>query len=254
VSARDPIQRLVHALGRLPGVGEKTATRLAFHVLRAPDDLARELSQALVEIKERVRLCSVCMNLTSEDPCALCADPRRDDKILCVVASPPDLHAIERTAGYRGRYHVLHGLLSPLDGVGPDDLRIKELLARVAALTSDPRGSALSDETRAASAPAESETRADSKHSETRAASARWGEAREAVPSVGGRARPPLIEVIVATSPNVEGEATALYLGRLLRPLGVRVTRIASGLQVGGELEYADGMTIARALEARRDL
>jgi recombination protein RecR len=138
------------------------------------------------------------MNLTEEDPCSLCADTRRDDKLLCVVASPPDLMAIERTGGYRGRYHVLHGVLSPLDGVGPDDLRIRELLARLG-----------------------------SYHPE---------------------------EIIVATSPNIEGEATALYLAKVLRPLGLKVSRIASGVQVGGELEYADGMTIARALSARHEL
>ncbi len=195
----DPIQRLVRELGRLPGIGEKTATRLAFHILRAPGELARELSQALLDVKERVRLCSRCMNLTEVDPCGLCADARRDDKLLCVVASPADLVAIERTAGYRGRYHVLHGVLSPLEGIGPDDLRIRELLLRLG----------------------------------------------------GGAA---VEEVIVATSPNVEGEATALYLGKVLRPLGLRLTRIASGVQVGGEIEYADGLTLARALAGRREL
>ncbi len=184
---------------RLPGVGEKTATRLAFHILRAPDNFARELAQALLDVKERVRFCSRCMNLTEDDPCAICADLRRDDKILCVVASPPDLMAIERTGGFRGRYHVLHGVLSPLEGIGPDDLRVRELLVR---LGKDPA----------------------------------------------------IEEIILATSPNVEGEATALYLGKVLRPLGLKVTRIASGLQVGGELEYADGMTIARALDARRPM
>ena len=199
MSARDPIQRLVRELSRLPGIGERTATRLAFHVLRSSDGLAKDLAQALVDVKERVRLCSRCMNLTEEDPCALCADTRRDEKILCVVASPPDLVAIERTGGYRGRYHVLHGVLSPLEGIGPDDLRIRELLVRL--------GSTSLFE-----------------------------------------------EIILATSPNVEGEATALYLGKVLRPLGIKTTRIASGLQVGGELEYADGMTIARALDARREV
>lgn len=197
MSTRDPIQRLVRELARLPGVGEKTATRLAFHILRAPDNYARELAQALVDVKERVRFCSRCMNLTEADPCTICADSRRDEKILCVIASPPDLMAIERTGGFRGRYHVLHGVLSPLEGIGPDDLRIRELLAR---LGSDSL----------------------------------------------------VEEVILATSPNVEGEATALYLGKILRPLGLQITRIASGLQVGGELEYADGMTITRALDARR--
>lgn len=196
--ATGPISRLIRELAKLPGIGEKTASRLAFHILRAPGEYARELAQALVEVKDKIRLCSSCMNLTEQDPCALCADARRDGSVVAVVATPPDLYAVERTGGFRGRYHVLHGVLSPLEGIGPDDLRIKELLARVA----------------------------------------------------GGA----LKEIIVATSPNVEGEATALYLARVLRPLGVKVTRIASGLAVGGELEYADGVTITRALEARREM
>ncbi|HXU72209.1 MAG TPA: recombination mediator RecR [Polyangia bacterium] len=198
----DPISRLITELSKLPGIGEKTASRLAFHILRAPGDYARDLAQALVEVKDKIRLCSTCMNLTERDPCALCSDARRDPGLVAVVATPPDLYAIERTGGFRGRYHVLHGVLSPLEGIGPDDLRIKELLGRVAA---------------------------------------RGGEVV-------------LKEIIVATSPNVEGEATALYLAKVLRPLGVRVTRIASGLAVGGELEYADGVTITRALEARREM
>ncbi len=194
----DPISRLIRELAKLPGVGEKTASRLAFHILRAPADYARDLAQALVEVKEKIRLCSTCMNLTEQDPCALCSDARRDAGLVAVVATPPDLYAIERTGGFRGRYHVLHGVLSPLEGVGPDDLRITELLAR------------------------------------------------------GGSGE--LKEVILATSPNVEGEATALYLAKVLRPLGVKVTRIASGLAVGGELEYADGVTISRALTDRREM
>jgi recombination protein RecR len=196
--ATDPISRLIRELAKLPGIGEKTASRLAFHILRAPGDYARDLAQALVEVKDKIRLCSTCMNLTEQDPCALCSDARRDPSLVAVVATPPDLYAIERTGGFRGRYHVLHGVLSPLEGIGPDDLRIKELLTRVGR-----------------------------------------GEVKE---------------IIVATSPNVEGEATALYLAKVLRPLGVRVTRIASGLAVGGELEYADGVTITRALEARREM
>jgi recombination protein RecR len=196
--ATDPISRLIRELAKLPGIGEKTASRLAFHILRAPGEYARDLAQALVEVKEKIRLCSTCMNLTEQDPCTLCSDVRRDSSLVAVVATPPDLYAIERTGGFRGRYHVLHGVLSPLEGIGPDDLRIKELLGRV------------------------------------------------------GRGE--LKEIIVATSPNVEGEATALYLAKVLRPLGVRVTRIASGLAVGGELEYADGVTITRALEARREM
>jgi recombination protein RecR len=196
--ATDPISRLIRELAKLPGIGEKTASRLAFHVLRAPGEYARDLAQALVEVKEKIRLCSTCMNLTEQDPCALCADARRDAGLVAVVATPPDLYAIERTGGFRGRYHVLHGVLSPLEGIGPDDLRIKELLTRVGS----------------------------------------------------GNIK----EVILATSPNVEGEATALYLAKVLRPLGLRVTRIASGLAVGGELEYADGVTITRALEGRREV
>ncbi len=196
--ATDPISRLIRELAKLPGIGEKTASRLAFHILRAPGEYARDLAQALVEVKDKIRLCSTCMNLTEQDPCTLCSDARRDPSLVAVVATPPDLYAIERTGGFRGRYHVLHGVLSPLEGIGPDDLRIKELLQRV------------------------------------------------------GRGE--IKEIIVATSPNVEGEATALYLAKVLRPLGVRTTRIASGLAVGGELEYADGVTITRALEARREM
>jgi recombination protein RecR len=197
----DPIGRLIRELAKLPGIGEKTATRLAFHVLRAPPEYARDLAQALVEVKEKIRLCEICMNLTEASPCALCADARRDPSVVCVVATPPDLYAVERTGGFRGRYHVLHGVLSPLDGVGPDDLRIKELLQRISSSDKDA-----------------------------------------------------VRELILATSPNVEGEATALYIAKVSKPLGVKVTRIASGLAVGGELEYADGITIQRALDARREM
>ena len=196
--ATDPIQRLILRLARLPGIGEKTATRLAFHILRAPEGQARELAQAIVEVREKIRLCSVCCTLTEDDPCAVCADARRDVSLLCVVAQPTDLLAVERSGHYRGRYHVLHGVLSPLDGVGPDDLRIGELVRRLDA--DGPR------------------------------------------------------EVIIATSPNVEGEATAMYLARLIKPLGVRVTRIASGVPIGGELEYVDQVTLTRALEGRREM
>ena len=192
----DPITRLIHELGKLPGVGERTATRLAFHVMRAPEELAQGLAEALLDVKQKIRLCSTCMNLTEADPCTICADPRRDAALLCVVATPADLLAVERGGAYRGRYHVLHGVLSPLDGVGPDDLRIAELLRRAAEVR----------------------------------------------------------ETILALSPNVEGEATALYLAKLLKPLGPRVTRIASGVPIGGELEYVNQVTIARALEGRRDL
>jgi len=191
----DPIQRLVHQLARLPGIGEKTATRLAFHLLRSPKQQVRDLAQALVDAVDRVRLCSVCTNITEDDPCPLCSDTRRERDLVCVVATPADLIAIERGGHYRGRYHVLHGLLSPLDGVGPDDLRIGELMQR---LNADP-----------------------------------------------------VAEVIVATSPSVEGEATAMYLAKLIKPLGIKVSRIATGLPVGGELEYSDQATIARALAHR---
>jgi recombination protein RecR len=191
----DPIGRLVEQLARLPGIGEKTAQRLAFHLLRAEPAYSRELAQAILDVKEKIRLCSQCCNLTEQDPCALCADAARNAHLICVVAHPPDLLAVERT-GYRGRYHVLHGVLSPLDGIGPDDLRIGELVKRV-----------------------------DSS-----------------------------VEVILATSPNVEGEATALYIAKLLKPLGVRTTRIATGVPIGGELEYADQITLQRAIESRREM
>lgn len=190
----DPIRRLVQHLARLPGVGEKTATRLAFHMVRAPKQQTRDLAQALLELADRIRLCSVCANVTEADPCAICSDARREDDVLCVVASPADLVAIDRGGSFRGKYHVLHGLLSPLEGIGPEDLRIGELMRRLSG---------------------------------------------------------PVREVILATSASVEGEATAMYLARLVKPLGITVSRIATGLPVGGELEYSDQATIARALAGR---
>ena len=194
----DPLTLLVKQLARLPGIGEKTAARLAFFILGSPEEYARELAQALLDVKSKLRRCSCCFHLTDQDPCVLCEDPRRDDLMICVVAHPQDLMAIEKTGAFRGRYHVLHGVLSPLDGVGPDDLQIQALLSR------------LQDGT--------------------------------------------VQEVIIATSPNVEGDATALYLARLIKPLQIRVTRIASGVPIGGDLEYADGVTLNRALEGRREL
>jgi recombination protein RecR len=194
----DPIQRLVQQLARLPGIGEKTATRLAFHLLRAPKQQVRDLAQTLVDAVDRLRLCSVCANVTEDDPCTLCRDTRRDAEVICVVASPSDLIAIERGGHYQGRYHVLHGLLSPLEGIGPEDLRIADLLRRLGAA--------------------------------------------------------PVSEVIVATSPSVEGEATAMFLARQIKPLGIKVSRIATGLPIGGELEYSDQATIARALAHRAAL
>jgi recombination protein RecR len=194
----EPVARLIDALQRLPGIGPKTAQRLTFFLLKRPADEVRELSAALVAVKERIVYCRTCFNVTDEDPCRICADVRRDDHVLCVVEEPNDLLAMERTGEFHGRYHVLLGALSPLDGIGPDDIKVRELLARLDA---------------------------------------------------GG-----VNEVILATNPNVEGEATALYLAKLLRPLGVRVTRIARGLPVGGDLEYADQVTLSKALEGRREI
>jgi recombination protein RecR len=198
VSVADPIARLVKELARLPGIGEKSAQRLAFHVLEAGPEYARALAEAVVGVVRDVRCCSSCQTLTEQDPCAICADDRRDGRIICVVEGVPDLLAIERTREFRGRYHVLHGALSPLDGVGPSDLKIRELLLRLE--------------------------------------------------------REPAEEVVVATNPDVEGEATALYLQKLLKPLGLKVTRIAQGVPMGGDLEYADQATLARAMAGRREL
>jgi recombination protein RecR len=198
----DPIARLTLLLARLPGVGEKTAQRLAFHILETPPDYAQDLAAALLALRQEVRLCSVCCNLTAQDPCVICKDSQRDGRMICVVETVPDLLAVERTREFRGRYHVLHGALSPLDGVGPDQLRLKELVARLA-------------------------------------------------PERSGQA---VEEVIVATDPTVEGEATALYITRLVKPLGVRVTRIAQGVPMGGDLEYADQVTLARAISGRREI
>jgi recombination protein RecR len=194
----EPFARLIDALQRLPGIGPKTAQRLTFFLLKRPLAEVRELSEALIAVKERIVHCRSCFNVTDEDPCRICTDPARDARVLCVVEEPNDLLAMERTGEFRGRYHVLLGALSPLDGIGPEDLKVRELLARLDA---------------------------------------------------GG-----VDEVILATNPNVEGEATAIYLAKLVRPLGVRVTRIARGLPVGGDLEYADQVTLSKALEGRREL
>jgi recombination protein RecR len=193
-----PLARLIQELVKLPGIGEKTATRLAFHLLRTERRDVEALAEALVKMREGTRLCSVCLGLTADDPCALCADPQRDAGAVCVVERPADLIALERSGQFNGRYHVLHGCLAPLDGVGPEELRIAELLRR------------LED-----------------------------GSVRE---------------VVIATNPTVEGEATALYLSRLIKPLGVRVTRIAHGLPMGADVEYADTMTLGKALEGRREM
>jgi recombination protein RecR len=198
VAVADPIARLVKELAKLPGIGEKTAQRLAFHVLKAGPGYAADLANAIAGVVRDVRLCGGCQTLTEADPCAICRDDRRDGRIICVVEGVPDLLAVERTHEFRGRYHVLHGVLSPLDGIGPSELKIRELLVRLE--------------------------------------------------------REPADEIIVATNPDVEGEATALYLTKLLKPLGIKVTRIAQGVPMGGDLEYADQVTLARALAGRREL
>jgi recombination protein RecR len=193
-----PLQDLIDELARLPGIGPKTAQRLAFHLLKLEPTDARRLAEAIVAVKDKIRACSRCFNVSTEETCDLCLDPRRDATLVCVVEEARDIVSIERTGEYRGRFHVLGGAISPIDGIGPDDLHIAELLARVG--------------------------------------------------SEGVQ------EVIVATNPNLEGETTALYLARQLVPMGVRVTRIASGLPVGGDLEYADEVTLGRALLGRRAL
>jgi recombination protein RecR len=193
-----PVQSLVDELGRLPGIGPKSAQRIAFFLLKSAPDDAKRLARVIVEAKERVSWCRRCFNFAEGELCVYCRDDRRDSSLLCVVEEPRDIAAVERTQEYRGRYHVLLGAISPIEGIGPDQLKIKELLARV------------NDEG--------------------------------------------VQEVILATNPNIEGEATAMYLARLLQPLGLRVTRIASGLPVGGDLEYADEVTLGRALEGRREV
>ncbi|MBK6684674.1 MAG: recombination protein RecR [Deltaproteobacteria bacterium] len=194
----DPIARLIQALSRLPGVGEKSATRMAFYVLRQGPTFAADLAESLLEATQRVSLCARCQNLTDQAECGICADPQRDVRVLCVVENVQDLRAIERSQEFKGRYHVLHGTLAPLEGIGPEGIKVKELLSRLA-------GSDRSVE-----------------------------------------------ELIVATNPSVEGEATALYLQRVLQPMGFTVTRIASGLPIGGDFEYADPATISRALSGRQ--
>jgi recombination protein RecR len=190
-----PISRLIQELSRLPGIGEKTASRLALHILRSSRESAESLSRAILEVKEKIRLCSRCFNLTDQDLCRICQDAKRNQEVVCVVSGPEDLMALERSGGYRGLYHVLHGVLSPLEGIGPQDLRLEELLSRL-------RGGTIQ-------------------------------------------------EVILATNPSVEGEATAQYLSQVIKPLGVRVTRIARGVPMGGDLQYIDQVTLAKSLENR---
>jgi recombination protein RecR len=198
VSLPASLQDLIDQFKRLPGIGAKSAQRLAFHVLKSPREDAERLCDAIREVKDRVTYCSVCNNFTDVDPCVYCADPARDHHLVCVVEEPQNVNVIEKTGGFRGMYHVLLGALSPLQGVGPDDLKIKGLLSRIE----------------------------------------------------GDR----IEEIILATNPTVEGEATAIYLARLLKPLGVRVTRIATGIPVGSDLDYADELTMGKAMEGRREL
>ncbi|GFR37205.1 recombination protein RecR [Insulibacter thermoxylanivorax] len=194
----EPIAKLIDAFSRLPGIGPKTASRLAFYVLRMEENDVMDFAKALVSVKRNLQYCSICCNITDTDPCRICQDKSRDRSAICVVEEPKDLIAMERTKEFQGMYHVLHGAISPVEGIGPDDIRINELLNR------------LTDET--------------------------------------------VQELIIATNPNIEGEATAMYLSRLIKPFGIKVTRIAHGLPVGGDLEYADEVTLSKALEGRREL
>lgn len=191
------LEQLIHALGKLPGIGEKSATRLAFFLLRSPSLLARELGEALNTLHEKTRLCGICCHVTERERCPVCEDTKRDSRLVCVVEEPSDVKVIEKTGVYRGCYHVLHGALSPLDGIGPAEIRVAELLRRLEGCSGT--------------------------------------------------------EVILATNADVEGDTTALYLSKVLRPLGVKVTRLASGIPVGGELEYTDPSTLSKALEERRE-
>ncbi|MBM3128288.1 MAG: recombination protein RecR [Chloroflexi bacterium] len=193
------VTRLIDEFHRLPGIGPKTAQRLTFYLLRAPKEHALSLAEALTQLKDKIVTCAICQNIAEENPCAICRDDVRDRSIICVVEEPLDVLALERTREYRGLYHVLHGAISPVDGIGPEDLRVQELLTRI-------------------------------------------------------RREPGITEIVLATNPNLEGEATAMYLERLIKPLGIRVTRLARGLPVGGDLEYADEVTLIRALEGRREV
>lgn len=197
-TAAAPVARLIEEFHKLPGIGPKSAQRLTYYLLRAPADEARALAEAILEVKEKTVFCSVCQNIAESDPCAICSNPERDHGAICVVEEPLDILALERAGAYRGLYHVLHGVISPMDGIGPEELKVQELLGRL-----------------------------------------RSGDVRE---------------VIMATNPNLEGEATAMYIARLISPLGVKVTRLARGLPVGADLEYADNVTLARALEGRQEV
>lgn len=193
-----PLARLINEMSKLPGIGSKTAQRLAFHILSLEDKEAEQLAQAILTAKREMRYCSICGNLTDTDPCGICSDESRDHSVICVVESPKDVMAMERIREFNGQYHVLHGVISPMDGVGPEDINLMSLLKRLQTEDID--------------------------------------------------------ELIIATNPNIEGEATAMYIARLLKPTGIKVTRIAHGIPVGGDLEYADEVTLLKAVEGRREL
>jgi recombination protein RecR len=198
VPTAKPVSRLIDEFHKLPGIGPKTAQRLTYHLIRMPDDEARQLAEAILAVKDKIILCSTCQNITDEDPCVFCRSAKRDHTKICIVAEPLDILPLERTGGFKGLYHVLHGAISPADGIGPDELKMRELLDRL-----------------------------------------KSGEVQE---------------VILATNPNLEGEATAMYIQRLISPLGIKVTRLARGLPFGADLEYADEVTLTRALENRQEM
>lgn len=193
-----PISKLIEEFSKLPGIGNKTAQRLAFHILNMPKENAYQLSQAIIEAKEKIKNCSVCYNITDTDPCYICKDSKRNSEVLCIVQEPKDIFAIEKTREYKGKYHVLHGAISPMEGIGPNEIYIKELLIRL--------------------------QKTDVK------------------------------EIILATNPTIEGEATAMYIAKLIKPIGIKVTRLASGIPIGGDLEYIDEITLTKAFEGRREL
>ncbi|SKC91791.1 recombination mediator RecR [Maledivibacter halophilus] len=193
-----PVARLIEQLSKLPGIGKKTAQRLAFYILNTREDEAINLAEAIIEAKRKIKYCSICSNITDIDPCNICTSPKRNKKIICVVEDPRDIAAMERIKEYNGLYHVLHGAISPMEGIGPEDIKIKELIVRLQ--NND------------------------------------------------------VEEIILATNPNIEGEATAMYISKIVKPTGIKVTRIAHGVPVGGDLEYADEVTLAKALEGRREL
>ena len=207
---------LIEAFESLPGIGPKTAARLTYYLLHAPDNLSQKLSEALSELKLKTKICSICQNITETDPCEICDDPQRDQSIICVVEDPLDVWAIEKSASFGGLYHVLHGVIAPLENIGPEDLRINELLARL---------------------------------KQVHTPGVKSGRNLENTPEV----RQAVKEIILATNPSMEGEATAMYIQRLIKPLGIKITRIARGIPIGAELEYADEVTVRRALEGRKE-